>query len=96
MFYVTTTSSPRANEGYSEKADYPHGVIRYRKTWTREELIGAISEAGLTVYAECYNHESDWDKNWFNVWTVKPDTPNERRHPTQKTKKIGFGNDELR
>lgn len=71
MFYVTTTASAQAREGYSEKDDYRHAAVRYRKYWTREELLGAVSGAGLTVYAEGYNDEPDWNKRWFNVWAVK-------------------------
>jgi SAM-dependent methyltransferase len=75
MFYVTTTASSQPGEGYSTKDDYRHPAVRYRKSWTRDELLEAIMRAGLNVYAEGYNNEPDREKQWYNVWAVKGSMP---------------------
>lgn len=72
MFYVTTTACPDSTEGYFRKDDYETASVRYRKHWTRKELIDAVTAVGFTIYSECYNDEPSWGKRWFNVWAVKP------------------------
>lgn len=78
MLYVTTTVSHAPNEAYSEKRDYLSSAVRYRKSWTPMELLKAIADAGLTVYAQGHNTEEDRCKHWFNVWATKTTSSTEK------------------
>lgn len=75
MFYVTTTVADDPREGYYEKRDYAHTVVRFRKFWNEAELLDAVAAKGFTIHQQSYNYEVGWNKNWFNVWAVREPRP---------------------
>jgi SAM-dependent methyltransferase len=79
MFYVTTTVAAVSAEGYFRKDDYPDRPLRFRRFWTPEELLGAVGNAGFSVYQVGQNVESDRDKHWYSVWAIKPPTASFRK-----------------
>lgn len=70
VFYVTTTVDLFISEGFRPKIDYPYDVVRFRRSWTREELLSSVEKAGFRVAETGYNEEPDRAKKWFNIWAL--------------------------
>ncbi len=71
MFYVTTTMSHFAAEGYSVKSDYHRKIERFRKYWTRDELRDNLIHCGFKIHQESINEEPERRKVWMNFWAVR-------------------------
>jgi len=72
MAYISTTIGNFATEGIFPKMDYRNHLPRYRKTWTRDELVSAVGEIGFIVKEETYDDEPELDKTWINLYLIKP------------------------
>lgn len=71
VFYVTTTIESTPAEGLRKKADYDGGILRYRRTWSEDELSHAVLDAGFHIVETGCNKESERGKQWFNIWAQK-------------------------
>ena len=72
MAYISTTIGNLATEGIFPKMDYRNQLPRYRKTWTRDELVTAVGDIGFIVNEETYDEELELDKSWLNLYLIKP------------------------
>ncbi len=72
ILYVTTTINDAGQSGLRPKTDYSKEVFRYRRVWTRNELVDAVESAGFVITRQGLNEESDRGKIWFNIWAIKP------------------------
>ena len=73
VFYVTTTIDSSPAEGLRKKSDYGGGILRYRRTWSEDELSRAVLDAGFQIVQTSCNQESERGKKWFNIWAQKRD-----------------------
>ena len=71
VFYVTTTIESMPAEGLRKKADYDGSILRYRLTWSEDELSHAVLDAGFNIVETGCNQESERGKKWFNIWAQK-------------------------
>ena len=71
MAYISVTASEVSTEGFSQKTDYSGNVVRFKKSWTKSELLLGVWEAGLTVAFENFEAESTRGKSWLNVYAIK-------------------------
>lgn len=71
VFYVTTTIDSSPAEGLRKKADYEGGILRYRRTWSEDELSRAVVDVGFQILETGFNQESERGKKWFNIWAQK-------------------------
>jgi len=66
ILYVGTTKHQKPFEGYLEKADYKNSQVkRYRKQWTKKELLGLFKKFGLSVIFEREFEEQARKKSWI-------------------------------
>ena len=64
ILFINTTCNFESIESYSSKVDYKDSPVRFRKTWTEEELIECVSRQGFCVIEKMYTDESDRNKQW--------------------------------
>lgn len=64
---ICTTLSEESKEGYVEKSDYSKAVRRFKKFWTKEELIETLEINGLKVIDFYTDYEENFNKHWMNV-----------------------------
>ncbi len=62
---VCTTKSAVSREGYSAKSDYPGSPKRFRKHWTRAELIRTLARHGFVIGKVFTDRFAG--KAWLNV-----------------------------
>jgi SAM-dependent methyltransferase len=55
---VSTNVAAESNEGWLPKDDYPGGPIRFRRMFTRNELLSELRYSGCTIIDECYLTDS--------------------------------------
>lgn len=72
MAYISVTAADVPTEGFVEKSDYPMNIIRFKKSWTRTELLASLADVGLRVEYENTETESSRGKTWLNVYAVNP------------------------
>ena len=71
VFYVTTTVESTPSEGLREKTDYGGGILRYRRSWSEDDLRSAVTGADFDIVETGYNQEPARGKRWFNVWAQR-------------------------
>jgi SAM-dependent methyltransferase len=67
LLYIATTFSNVSSEGVLPKADYPGSPKRFRRIWSRNDLINFCEEHGFRVIDEWLNHEPLRSKQWLNI-----------------------------
>lgn len=68
---VTTTSSDVSSEGWVEKQDYTGGHRRFRKNWTKDEMLSAMFAAKLAIIDD-YELTDPYAKSWMLLTGQKP------------------------
>ena len=68
IFYVTTTLESSTAECLRPKQDYDGSIVRFRRSWTQEELLASVEDNGFRIIETGYNEEQNRGKRWFNIW----------------------------
>lgn len=66
VLYVGTTMAQSSCEGWEIKTDYEAQHKRYRKHWTHEEFIEALTSAGFYIVEE-KQYVDPFGKTWMDV-----------------------------
>lgn len=68
VVYVSTTKSDASSEGWEAKNNFRQSAPRFRKRFTREELLAMLAASGLELvaYAEVPDSEEP-GKTWMDV-----------------------------
>jgi len=72
--YIATTSQktrPKEKEGYFMKQDYNKPVERFRRFWTKKELLKIIRQSGFTIKSFYKDYEPVFKKTWMNIIAQK-------------------------
>lgn len=71
LLFVSTTRSKFSQEGYFEKEDYIKRLKRFRKFWTREELLEILEQNGFKILTAYDDYNRKRKKEWLNVIAQK-------------------------
>jgi SAM-dependent methyltransferase len=71
LLYVATTWSDRSYEGYFPKDDYPGARHRFRRFWSRDDLVALLQCHDFDVSDEWINVERGREKRWLNLIAEK-------------------------
>jgi SAM-dependent methyltransferase len=69
---VSTTDSSTSREGWRSKSDYSGGHLRFRKDWTRDELVAMLNCCAFELLAD-FSVGDAFDKKWIVAIGVKAD-----------------------
>ena len=64
---ICTTQNEHPSEGYFKKVDYNNSVKRFRKFWTKQELLDIIEQTGLKVVDLYLDVDPTFPKTWMNA-----------------------------
>ncbi len=70
ILYIGTTQSSQSKEGWETKVDYATQQKRYRKHWTREEFMDALTQAQFTIVDQ-KDYADPFGKVWMDVIAKK-------------------------
>lgn len=68
---IYTTIHEKSEEGYYEKEDYNENIVRFRKKYTKEELIDLFNKLNFKIVFTYYNEEKDRNKKWMTYIVEK-------------------------
>ena len=69
--YISTTKSNESKEGFIQKEDYKEKLQRFRKFWTREEMIEMIEKNGFKIISFYEDYQPEYGKQWMNAIVQK-------------------------
>ncbi len=69
--FLATTVSEEPREGFSEKNFRGRTVLRYRKHWTEEEIIGELVRVGYIIQDKSFHLEPIRNNHWMNIIAAK-------------------------
>lgn len=64
VLFISTTIENQSSEGWLAKSDYIGHPMRFRKSWQREELVGALSHCGFSILRG-WDLVDPFGKNWM-------------------------------
>ncbi len=64
---ISITKDEESKEGYMEKIDYPGNLKRFRKFWTKKEIIEILEQGGFKIVEYYEDYEKNFKKNWMNI-----------------------------